>query len=263
MSRDFSNTITITKNSRGVYNIDPSIGCSSGIKENINGCYGECYANKILRGFGYNFNKTIFRDFKNKKHLQKIRNTINKPNIKYVRMGTFGDPSENWEHTISICEKLQKVEQLNLFDNSIKPIIIVTKHWNNLTISQLKRIKNLNLIFNTSISALDNKEKLNNSILQYETLKDYCKSTLRIVSFDFNVENEIGLNYFNIQKELFNNYKMIDTVFRSSLTNSLVKDKIINVSKHFFLTKDVYVSKFNKNTHLGNCNNCPDKCGFK
>ena len=69
-----------------------------------------------------------------------------------------------------------------------KQIVIITKHWNNLTSKQMKELSKFNICFNTSVSALDNKRQLTNSLKQYNKLKKYCKSILRIVSCDFNLK---------------------------------------------------------------------------
>ena len=44
----------------------------------------------------------------------------------------------------------------------------------------------MNIIINTSISALDNDYEIEYKLNQYNNLKKYCKSILRIVSCDFN-----------------------------------------------------------------------------
>jgi hypothetical protein len=140
-----------------------------------------------------------------------------------------------------------------------KQFIIITRHWNKLTLEQLNRISKLNVCINTSISAID--EDLYKNIEQYEILKNYCKSILRCVSFDFNKENDKGLNYSIIQDWIFNTYDVLDTVFRTSKSNELYKDGIINIKETKFLGKKCFVSKFNK-TYFGNCNNCLEKCGL-
>lgn len=262
--RSYSSKISLTKNSRGVYSIDPSIGCASGMAFGKNGCYDDCYAARIARIYGYDFTKTIYRDFENTKHLKSILSAIKKIDLPFIRMGTMGDPSENWEHTIKICELLQSSRQLNLFESDErKEIVIITKHWNVLTDEQMQRIEKLKICINTSISAIDKPESLLLCIEQYERLAKVCKSILRIVSFDFNAENKQGLKYAEIQKNLFSQYVMIDTVFRASKSNRLVTDGIINVHKTRFLGKKTLISKFNKKTYFGHCNNCLEMCGVK
>lgn len=259
--RSYSSKISLTKNSRGVYSIDPSIGCTSGVNENSRGCFNDCYAFRISRIYGYDFSKTVYRDFESISHLEKIKSEIDKVKLPFIRMGTMGDPSENWEHTLNICEKIQSKKQLSLFGDVQKEIVIITKHWKNLNQSQLERLKKLKICINTSISAIDKKEQIENGLNEFEKLKTYCRSILRLVTFDFNTENEQGKIYNEIQKNIVENYKFLDTVFRSSKNNQLVTEGIIKIHKTKFLGKTSYVSKMNKKTYLGGCKNCLEMCG--
>jgi hypothetical protein len=157
--KEYSNIISLTKNDRGVWSLDPSIGCFSGLKNSDKGCYNECYSAKSAKLYGYDFKKTILRNFRNKRHLNEICRKINKIKLPFIRMGSSGDPSENWEHTLNICELIHdkiNLNQQNLFkDNNNKQIVIITKHWVNLTDEQLFRISKMNICINTSISAID------------------------------------------------------------------------------------------------------------
>jgi len=249
--REYKNKITLTENGRGIWTLDPIMGCSTGIKKNSKGCFNDCYSARTARIYGYDFSKNVLRDFESEKHLKSIINKINKIDFEFIRMGNSGDPSENWEHTISIIEKLKGIN---------KQIIIITRHWNLLTLSQLERIKKLNICINTSISPID--DDLHRNIEQYEILKNYCKSILRCVSFDFNTKNEKGLKYSMEQDWIFNNYDVLDTVFRCSKSNPLYKDGIINIKETKFLGKKCNVSKYNKKTYFGNCKSCLEKCGL-
>lgn len=249
--RDYSNKITLTNNSRGIWTLDPIMGCKTGIEKNKKGCFGDCYAARNARIFGYDFSKNTLRYFEDEKHLKKIINKINKLDFEFLRMGNSGDPSEDWEHTISICEKIKEIN---------KPIIIITRHWKKLKLEQLKRISKLNIIINTSISPID--DDLHSNIEQYELLKKYCKSTLRCVSFDFNIKNKEGMKYNLIQDWIFNNYDVLDTVFRCGKSNELYKKGIINLKETKFLGKKCFVSKKNRKTYFGNCVNCLEKCGL-
>ena len=249
--KEYKNKITLTENGRGIWTLDPVMGCSTGIKKNPKGCFNDCYSARTARIYGYDFSKNVLREFESEKHLNSIINKINKLDFEFIRMGNSGDPSENWEHTINIIEKLKGIN---------KQIIIITRHWNLLTKNQLERIKKLNVCINTSISAID--DDLHRNINQYELLKNYCKSILRCVSFDFNTNNEKGLSYSMTQDWIFNNYDILDTVFRCSKSNPLYKDGIINIKKTKFLGKKCNVSKYNKKTYFGNCKNCIEKCGL-
>jgi len=251
--RSYSKKITLTENGRGIWTIDPIMGCSSGIKKDNKGCFSDCYAARNARIYGYNFTENILRDFESDKHLQSIIKKANKLEFPFIRMGNSGDPSEDWEHTIKILEKLKPVE---------KEFVIITRHWNKLNNQQLNRLSNLNVCINTSISAIDDEIELHSNINQYELLKNYCKSILRCVSFDFNVKNKKGLEKSMLQDWIFNNYDVLDTVFRCSKSNPLYKKGIINIKETKFLGKKCYVSKKNKKTYFGKCYSCLEKCGI-
>lgn len=250
--REYSNIIALTKNSRGIYSLDTSIGCASGMSNNIGGCYNDCYAAKSAKLYGYNFSKTVLRHFKNRQHEKKIITQINNIPLDFVRIGTSGDPSENLEHTVNVLKVISK---------SNKEIVIITKHWTLLTDEQLQYFNTINVCINTSISALDKPDLMNICLQQYQRIKQYCKSILRIVSCDFNLLNKKGLQLSLIQKSLFNNTNIIDTVLRVNKSNQLVKDGIINVKQTKFLGKNVLVSKYNKKTYFGKCLNCLEMCG--
>ena len=250
--REYSNKISITKNSRGIYSLDTSIGCASGMNNEDGGCYNDCYAAKSAKLYGYDFSKTILRSFVNEKHRIKVVSQINKIKLDFIRIGTSGDPSENWDHTISIIKQIDKCN---------KQIVIITKHWTNLSIDQLEYLGTINVCINTSVSALDKPHLLSNSIDQYKILKKYCKSILRIVSCDFNLSNEIGNKLSIIQNELFKNDDIIDTILRLNRKNELIKNGIVNVKESTFLGKKALISKFNRNTYFGKCSNCHEMCG--
>jgi len=251
--REYSNVISLTKNSRGIYSLDTSIGCKSGMDNEQGGCYNDCYAAKSAKLYGYDFGKTVLRDFKDEKHRVSILNKINRINLDFVRIGTSGDPSESWSHTIKVVNDIKHCN---------KVIVIITKHWTNLTIEQLEFLATVNVCVNTSVSALDNPDLLENSLIQYHILKKYCKSVLRIVSCDFNKNNKMGLTLSLVQDELFKNDGIIDTVLRVNKNNPLIKNEIINVSKSEFLGKKTIVSKFKKSTYFGKCSNCHEMCGL-
>lgn len=250
--REYKNIISLTKNSRGIYSLDTSLGCSSGLRDNPKGCYNDCYAAKSAKLYGYDFSKTVLRDFKDESHRKEIVKRISKIPLPFVRIGTMGDPSENWQHTVKICDKIRYCN---------KEIVIITKHWTNLTNIQLEILSGMNICINTSVSALDNPDLLENSLNQYNRIKKYCKSVLRIVSCDFNIENPKGRELYKLQKKLFENESIIDTVLRVNKHNQLVKEEVINIKQVVFLGAKQYASKYNKKTYLGKCSNCHEMCG--
>ena len=260
--KKFNNIISLNYNKRGVYSLDPIMGCSSGIAENPMGCYDDCFSAKYAKRYGYDYSKTVFRNFRNRQHLKEIIQEIK--HISFIRMGTSGDPSENWDHTIKICRLISPLnEQLNIFNKvDNKYIVIITKHWNALSDNQLTDISKLNICINTSVAAIDKPEKLKYRLIQYNRIKPYCKSVLRIVSFKFNIDNIMGLKYHKIQDKLFNNEMIVDNVFRPSPNNYLIKNNIIHAQCIKFLDTKVLMSKYNKKTFVGYCKNCPEQCGL-
>ena len=252
--REYSTTISLTNNSRGIFSIDPSIGCSSGMQNELGGCYNDCYAAKSSKLYGYDFSKTVLRDFKNELHKRKTVIQINKISLPFIRMGTSGDPSENWEHTIKI---LKQIENCN------KEIVLIVRHWQTLTDEQLQYLSTINVCINTSISALDKNELRERCLQQFKRITPYCKSVLRIVSCDFNLNNNEGLRLSKIQHELFKNHPILDTVLRVNKNNEFVKSGIINVKKSKFLGKNAIISKYNKKTYFGKCSTCIEMCGVK
>jgi len=250
--REYSQSLALLQNSRGVYTLDPSIGCTSGTRASAKGCYNECYAAKSAKLYGYDFRKTVFRDFDNEAHLKQTVREIFRIPMPFIRMGTSGDPSENWRHTLDI------IGQLVLCN---KEIVIITKHWTKLSDSELLELKRYRVCINTSVSALDTPDILQNGIEQYQRIKPYCKSILRVVSCNFNTENETGARLAVVQDELFKNYRPIDTVFRVSRGNDLVKSGVINSRQTMFLGKKTNVSKYNSKTYFGKCGTCKEMCG--
>lgn len=261
--RPYKNIISLSKNERGIWDLDTIKGCKSGLLENENGCYNDCYAYKTAKRYGIDFSQSIDRHFENEAHRNAIVKHIEKIDMPFIRIGCAGDPSENWEHTINIIRQIKESSQLSLFDmTSKKQVVIITRHWNVLTDSQLNEISKYNICINTSISALDSDYLLQKSLHQFERIKPFCKSILRLVSCDFNEENEEGKQKAELQRKLFANYNVLDTVFRPSSKNKLVTDGIINVKKMAFMKSKVLISKFNKKSFTGKCSNCIELCGL-
>jgi hypothetical protein len=252
--KEYSNIISLTKNSRGIYCMDTSIGCESGMLNEPGGCYNDCYSANAAKRYGYDFSKTVLRYFKDEYHRRDILNKINRAKLDFIRIGCSGDPSEDWEHTINIIKKIDKCN---------KQIVIITRHWTLLTNEQLEYFNTINICINTSISALDKPDILQNCLTQFKRIKPYCKSILRIVSCDFNLQNSKGKILSEMQKELFKNVSILDTVFRPNKNNQLIIEGIINTTKGMFMNKPAILSKFNQKTFTGKCANCHEMCGVE
>lgn len=249
--KTYSHIISLVKNSRGIYGLDTSVGCASGMQKSEGGCYNDCYSAKAAERYGYDFSTTVLRNFKNRKHEIEILNSINKACMPFIRIGCSGDPSENWEHCIDILKVISRCN---------KEIVIITRHWALLTDEQLEFLSTINICINTSVSALDNDPY--RQVEQYSRIKPYCKSILRIVSCDFNLNTEEGHRLHKIQASLFQYEHTLDTVFRPSKSNPLVAHGIINVTKGNFNGNEQLMSKHNRKTFTGKCSNCHEMCGI-
>lgn len=261
--KSFNSRITLNKNSRGCYILDTVKGCSVCGASKPLGCYDDCYAKKIASRYGLDFTRPVSRgfdhdnqiklfDFTNGRHIVEIIKEIKKIAMPFVRIGEMGDPSENWEHTIRVCEVISEAG---------KPIVIITKHWKTLTNEMLERLSLMNICINTSISALDSVDERIYRLEQYRVIKKYCKSILRVVSCDFNSNNPRGRELSKIQDELLENRNIIETVFRPSAQNKLVTNGIVVVKKTKFLRSTCLASIRDESLYLGRCETCPDMCG--
>jgi len=262
--KTFKPIITLSRNSRGCYILDTIKGCSA-CNSKSGGCYGDCYALKIADRYRLDFTHPTKRefyrdqkqimlfDFLDERHMWKVMNEIRNIDMPFVRIGEMGDPSEDWEHTISVCEAIKVAR---------KPIVIITKHWKSIPNSLLDRVKALGLYINTSVSALDDECELEHRCDEYERLKPYCNSILRVVSCEFNMASEEGRYREMVQTMLYNNDCVIDTVFRPSAGNRLVKEKVIHVEKVKFLGTTMLASVRNDDAYIGMCDTCPDMCGL-
>lgn len=251
--RAYSPRIALVRNSRGIYSLDTVMGCASGMANEPGGCYGDCYAANASRRYGYDFSKTVLRHFDDETHRRSVVRAIDRIPLDFVRMGSSGDPSEDWGHTVSI---LRGIEKCN------KQIVIITRHWNALTDEQLAYFGTINVCVNTSVSALDKSHVREHCLAQYERMKPWCKSILRIVSCDFNMDNSDGHELAKVQADLFRNDGTIDTVFRPNKRNELVTSGVVNVAKVKFMNSMVLASKHNASTYLGKCGACHEMCGL-
>ncbi len=250
--RPYANKIALIRNGRGVYCIDSIMGCPSGLADDARGCYGDCYAARTAKRYGIDFSRAVLRDFEGEWHKEQICGQISRIKMPFIRLGASGDPSENWQHTVKI---------LRVLSTCNTELVIITRHWNLLTDLQLHEMSAMNLCINTSVSALDEPKERARSLTQFDRIKPFCKSVLRIVSCDFNLENETGRMMAEVQEELFYNRPTIDTVFRPSKSNPFVTAGIVNVRPHFFNGRKQLASKFKRNTYMGKCASCVEMCG--
>lgn len=247
--RNYSYEISGASNSKlhnWILDVDSIKGCESGLQLDPAGCYGACYACKIAKFRGIDFSKSQKRYYSNQSQVNALRNKAKK--CKIIRVGTMGDPSEDWTHTLRV---------LNTLKGCNKPIVIITKHWKVMSEEQMLKLKELGVVLNTSISALDTQEQQDHRLEQWNRYKTKGgRSILRIVSCDFldtkKAQNQKVL--FTLAGEL-----SLDNPLRVTNGHKLVKNGIIRVTK---FSGTLMISLHNKNTYLGRCNECPDQCGI-
>lgn len=261
----FKDRITLNRNSRGCYILDTIKGCSICAAYKPLGCYDNCYAKNIADRYGMDFGNPVKRDFErdqqqlslfgfqDTEHIGEIIRAIRSIEMPFVRIGEMGDPSEDWEHTVTVCEQIAPAG---------KPIVIITKHWTALTVAQMLRLSRLNVCINTSISALDTRGEWQHRFAQYQRLQPVCRSVLRVVSCDFNIAHENGKRLADLQATFLAEPRSIDTVFRPSPKNPLVASGLIKIERVEFLRAKVWASMAYKSAYMGRCETCPDMCGI-
>jgi len=253
----YKSIITLNRNARGCYILDTVKGCSYA-RLNPGGCYGDCYAANIAKRYGFDFGNPVkryfieddqqlyFNGYNDIKHEASIIKQIKNIDMPFVRIGEMGDPSEYWEHTLDVCKNISIAG---------KKIVIITKHLKTLPNVLLHKLNN-QIIINTSISALDSKQQIKHRLKQYNRLKPYCKSVLRVVTCDFKID------HFNkIQMELLDNENVLETIFRPNPKNDLVIDGVIGIEKRMFLKSEVWASSRIKGVFFGYCKDCKEMCG--
>ena len=210
--RTYSDKITLVKNSRGVWDMDTIKGCRYGTETSEKGCYDSCYAVRLAKRSGINFSKSVKRYFTNDTHVNKTINQLKDLDMPFVRIGTNGDPSEDWYHTFDIINKIKPANQ---------NIVIITKHWNPIHYSLLDDLKGIYV--NTSISALDSKWQIQHRLDEYERLKPFCYSILRVNTCKFNLNDPIGKIFNHMQSKLLDNENVLDNILRFCKDHDLVK----------------------------------------
>ena len=247
--------ITAVENQKGVLDVDTVKGCSAGMASNPNGgCYNECYANKIAKRYGIDFTKSVSRKL-TPFNYKEIFFIVKDYYASWYRIGTAGDPSLDWENTISVCEALLGTE---------KTPVIITKHWQTLTDEQIIRLKNVKAVINTSTSALDTDAQTKHRLNQIKRLKNFgLRSVNRVITCDFGT-SEWAIKAKERQNLLLLITPIIDNPLRASSANERVKNgDIILTKKEDAVGGGKFVSLHNHDIYLGECKKCPDQCGVE
>lgn len=250
MKKPFGEALTLARNSRGCYILDTVKGCSI-VNSRQGGCYGECYAANIAKRYRLDFGTPVSRVLQGEVHRNGILRQVRRASMPFIRIGEMGDPSEDWEHTITIARDVLATE---------KAVVVITKHWKPIPEGLLPQLSGI--CINTSVSALDSSGEVSYRLSQYRRLQRHCNSVLRVVSCRFNEESEEGAFRATTQRVLLSEPRAIDTVFRPSPTNRFVVDGVVLVEPKQFLGTKMLASMNNPDAYFGRCETCPDMCGI-
>lgn len=247
--------LTAVENQKGVLDVDTVKGCAAGMSAHPNGgCYGECYANKNARRYGLDFSVSVTRRLMPWDSVD-IFCTVRDHYATWYRIGTAGDPSHDWEITISVCEALRETG---------KTPVIITKHWKTLSDSDIQRLKIVNAVINTSASGLDTDAEIKHRVKQIERLKAAgVRSVCRVVTCEYG-ETEWAKKCKEKQDYLLSLHPVIDNPLRASKSNERVlSGEIILTKKEDAVGGGKFISLHNASTYLGKCDKCPDQCGVE
>jgi hypothetical protein len=254
--KTYSKVLTARLNGKGVLDVDTVKGCMVGMKNYPNGgCYGECYAYKTAHRYGIDFSQSVSRKFIGREHLNTITRIMNKISMTWYRIGTAGDPCHDWDNTITVINALRHTK---------KTAVIITKHWFELSDEQLERLKNFSVVFNTSTSGMDTEDEILHRVHQIKRISEFgIRSINRVVTCKYG-ETEWGKECREKQAYLMTLKPIIDNPFRADKSNEhVMKGDIVIKNKKNSIGGGKMISLQSEQTYIGECKNCPDKCGVE
>ena len=252
--RRYSNVLTVSINRKGVMDVDTVKGCSAGMRTYPNGgCYGECYAYKNARTYGYDFTTSVSRQFMGREHKGTIIKAMVRRSANWYRIGTAGDPSHDWPHTVAIINALWHLHKVP---------VIITKHWEILTDDQIARLRHLQAVINTSVSGMDSDAELWHRIGQLRRLRSAgLRSVCRVVTCHYG-ESAWARECQEKQSYLLSLSPTIDNPLRARSANPHVMSGDIIVERRAeSVGGGKTVSVNSPSAYLGTCHDCPDQCG--
>ena len=252
-SKHYGSVLTVSENGKGVLDVDTVKGCTLGMQNYPEGgCYGECYACKNAIRYGFDFSKSVSRKLLDREHMATIIRIIQRYNVAWYRIGITGDPCHDWNNTLIVCNALRHTNKIP---------VITTKHWIKLSDNQIKQLKKLSVVINTSTSGMDTDKEIKYRVEQINRLKDFgIRSICRVVTCNYG-----KTEWAKIRKEkqdyLMSLKPIIDNPFRVPKSNKHVINKdIITIRKNECIGGK-FVSMHCSEVYLGKCDNCVDQCG--
>jgi hypothetical protein len=253
--RRYSHILTAMENRKGVLDVDTVKGCTPGMVAYPNGgCYGECYACKTASRYGIDFSVSVQRRLM-RGNLADVFFAVKDHRANWYRIGTAGEPSYDWEHTLSVCEALR--------DTGKAPVII-TKHWAPLSGDQLHRLRALGAVVNTSTSGMDTDAQIKHRVRQMERLR-YAgvRSVCRVVTCNYGASSW-ARECNEKQEYLMSLTPVIDNPLRARKSNEHVANGDILLTRaDESMGGGKLVSLHDPSVYLGACDACPDQCGVE
>jgi hypothetical protein len=252
--RRYLNVLTVTENLKGVLDVDTVKGCTAGMSAYPHGgCYGECYAYKNAVTYGFDFTVSVSRQFMGREHKATIIKAMNSSRQGWYRIGTAGDPSHDWKHTVAI---------VNALWHTHKVPVIITKHWEAMEDWQAKKLGRLHAVINTSVSGMDTDREISHRLAQRERLREFgLRSLLRVVTCNYGL-SAWGRACQEKQDYLLSLAPIIDNPLRARMLNPRVMSgDIILTRKEESVGGGKMVSIHSPEVYLGTCKGCPDQCG--
>ena len=251
--RHYLPILTASENQKGVLDVDTVKGCTLGMKVRPDGgCYNECYAAKTAARYGIDFGVSVSRKLTPWNRVE-IFQTVRDFHASWYRIGTAGDPCHDWDNTLEVCEALH---------GTGKQAVIITKHWVKLSDDHLRRLKALDAVINTSVSALDTPQELKHRLRQIRRIAAAgVHSVPRVVTCDFG-STEWGKRAKAIQDYLMTIEHVIDNPLRAPRTNErVISGDILLTTRPDAIGGGKTISLHDQTVYLGTCDKCPDQCG--
>lgn len=252
--RRYAPVLTVTKNRKGVLDVDTVKGCTLGMRAYPDGgCYGECYAARTARRYGIDFSRAVSRQFCDILHRSTIIKLMLTFRASWYRIGTAGDPCHDWTHTVAVMRELRWTK---------KTPVIITKHWIPLTDKQIADLLWLGAVVNTSVSGLDTDAETSFRLGQFERLRAAgLRSVCRVVTCEYGASPWARAAKAK-QDYLLSFSPAIDNPLRARKSSPRVLSGDILLSRRpESIGGGKYVSLHDTSAYLGTCATCLDQCG--
>jgi hypothetical protein len=250
----YKNVLTCVENGKGVLDVDTVKGCTLGMKAYPKGgCYGECYAYKNARTYGFDFRTSVSRQFMGREHRGTLIKIMLQHEAGWYRIGTAGDPCHDWKHTVAVINALWHLHKVP---------VIITKHWIPMEDHRLEKLRHLKAVVNTSTSGMDTDEEIKYRVGQIKRIKEAgVGSVCRVVTCNYG-DSEWARGCKEKQDYLLSFAPIVDNPLRARKSNPhVVNGDIRLIRKDNSVGGGKYVSLHSSKVYLGKCRACPDQCG--